>query len=56
MIFVAKNVYVFVPNLCMLSCYAKTHLWLINHDFWFSINIYSYFVHVFLRKFVKQDQ
>jgi hypothetical protein len=23
MIFVAKNIYVFVPNLCMLSCYVK---------------------------------
>jgi hypothetical protein len=27
MIFVAKNNYVFVPNFCMLSCYAKMHLW-----------------------------
>jgi hypothetical protein len=24
MIFVAKDIYVFVPNLCILSCYVKT--------------------------------
>jgi hypothetical protein len=27
MIFVAKNIYGFVPNLCMMSSYVKTHLW-----------------------------
>jgi hypothetical protein len=55
MIFVAKNIYVFVPNLCMLSGYAKAHIWGINHNFWMSRNIYSEIVHVFLCKLIKQD-
>jgi predicted nucleic acid-binding Zn finger protein len=41
MIFVDKNNYILVPNFCMLSFYAKMHLWGINDDFMFVRNIYS---------------